>query len=169
MGAASDELADAVQAYQEVKAEADEMKSNISDATDVDEQLKQLYAETLWDSWESEFSAFNPGQQVIYSQHLADHIGHWIDHATSEGQWPNLDEQAYSEFVYGCYNWELMERAFSDCIARTADSIEPIIDEAQENQSMLLDMIGMLSNLFDLIRDIVDWIQYAKLEAESEG
>lgn len=91
--------------------------------------LEESFQNQLDEHWANTVPALNPGQLVIYHDHMEENIS-WFQEEVSYA-WPWVEVFSYVESLYGCYDFEVMERAFSDAIDGPVEPLEEKLYSAQ--------------------------------------
>lgn len=104
------------------------------------------YAQTIMDSWRS-FQG-NHGQKTIMVQHLLpaayEHIGE------AAYYWPRgASASEYPEKIYGSYQTDVVERAFSDTIESIVGELEELQSEAEEWQDEHDALVAILGDSWE--------------------
>lgn len=101
---------------------------------DLDQQMFNnfmAYAQAIMDSWES-FSG-NPGQMTIIREHILPAAQEHISNAAN--YWPRgASPDEYGPTIYGCYQPDVIERAFSDTIESVVGQLSEWHQEADDFQ-----------------------------------
>lgn len=104
----------------------------------VDTLYMRLF-ELVLSHWENVAGTFNHGQLTIFEQYLMPEVDIWLDDA--QAAWPYADADEYVESLFGAYDYDVTERAFSDSIQMPVGDMWDIIIRAQE--------IDELANMFE--------------------
>lgn len=94
--------------------------------------LQERFQTLIDEHWYNLLPAFNPGQVSVYFQHIEEPI-YWFQEEVNLA-WPWVDVGWYVDSLYGCYDFDVMERAFSDAIDSPVEQLEEILYRAQALQ-----------------------------------